>query len=72
MSKKSGDVSQTIGFISVDSRIILVEGFFKGVGPDPVEFTETFANKSIKRRVGAFLGATFNDHVDELNLNRIN
>jgi hypothetical protein len=44
----------------VDDRIVLrllVKGFFdlKRVCPEPVEFTETFANKSIERRVG--LGA---------------
>jgi hypothetical protein len=52
----------------MDRRIILVEGFFEGVGPDPVKFAETLANKSIERRVEPFLGTTFNDHVDELNL----
>ena len=54
----------------MDSRIVFIEGFFKGICPDPVEFTETFADKSIERRVGSFLGTTFNDHVDEFNLDR--
>ena len=54
----------------MDSRIVLVEGFFEGVCPDSVEFTETLANKPRECRIGAFLGATLNDHVDELNLNR--
>ena len=44
---------------------------------DPVKFAETLqtlANKSIERRVGQFLGTTwtFNDHVDEFNLDGTN
>jgi hypothetical protein len=56
----------------VDSRIVFVEGFFKGICPDPVEFTEMFATKSIERGVGSFLGTTFNDLVNEFNLDRTN
>ena len=60
-----------IGFISMDSRIVFVKCLFKGVRPEPVEFAEPFANKSIKHRVRPFLRTTLDDHVDELNLERM-
>ena len=55
----------------MDGRVILVEGFFEGVRPDPVEFAETLA-KSIEHRVGPFFGTTLNNHVDKLNLDGSN
>ena len=51
-----------IGFISMDNRIVFVKCLFKGVRPEPVEFAEPFANKSIKRRVRPFLRTTLDDH----------
>jgi hypothetical protein len=52
----------------VDGRIVIIKGLFTGVRPDPVEFAETLANMDLERRIGPILGTTFNDHVDELNL----
>ena len=54
----------------MDRRIIFVKSLFEGVCPDPVEFTEPFANKSIERSVQPYLRATFDDHVHELNLDK--
>ena len=55
----------------MDRRITFFISLFEGVCPDPVEFTEPFANKSVKRRVQPFLRATY-DHVHELNLDKTN
>ena len=59
-----------VSLVLKDRRIIFVKSLFEGVCPDPVEFTELFANKSVKRRVRLFLRATFDDHVHELNLDK--
>jgi hypothetical protein len=63
-----------IGLVLVDGCIIIVKGLFRGIRPDPIdsEFAETLANKSIERRVGPVLGTTFNNHVDELDLDGTN
>lgn len=48
----------------MNSGVVGVEGFFKAVGPDTVELGEALADEAVESGVGAFLGATFDDHVD--------
>jgi hypothetical protein len=52
----------------MDCCVVIHEGLLESICPDTVEFAEALANKTIEGGVRTFLGATFNYHVDELNL----
>ena len=56
----------------MDGSIVVIEGLFAGVGPYAVELAESFADEAVEVRIRTFLRTTFDDHVDELNLDRTN
>jgi hypothetical protein len=68
MPEETGDVTQAIGLIPVDCRVIIRERLLESICPDTVEFAEALANEAVEGRVGTLLGATFDNHVDEFNL----
>jgi hypothetical protein len=68
ISKKLGDISKTIRFVSMNSGVISLESLFKRFLPVAVEITKALAHKTVKSRERALLAATFDDHVDEFDL----
>jgi hypothetical protein len=68
VAEEPGNVSHTIRFVSVNCIKVILECGFKAFRPDAIELAESFADETVVSRVGTFLGATFNDHVDEFNL----
>ena len=51
MSEESSDVTKTVGFVSVNGEVVVLESLFKRFVPDPVEFAETFSDESVERGV---------------------
>ena len=68
MAKEARDISKAIGFVSVDCGVIITERLFEAFVPNPVEFAEPLADKTVECGIGAFLGATLDDHVAKLDL----
>jgi hypothetical protein len=64
--KQLCDISQFVGFQSMNRRILFLKGFHKGISPSIIDQTEPSTNESIVPKKGTFLGATFNQHIDEL------
>ena len=63
MAEESSNVTKTVGFVSVNGEVVVLESLFKRFVPDPVEFAETFSDETIERRIRPLLGATFDNHV---------
>jgi hypothetical protein len=64
VTKESSNIPETIGLITMDRGIVVAKCRFKTVRPYAVKLGETFANEAVESRVGPFLRATFNNHVD--------
>jgi hypothetical protein len=52
----------------MDRIVVFLERFLEIFGPDPVEFTESFSDKTVELRVRSFLRTTLDDHVAHFNL----
>lgn len=63
MTEESGDVAETVGFVTVNGLVVGGKRLFEILAPNSVEFAESFANEAVEVRVRAFLGTTLNDHV---------
>jgi hypothetical protein len=48
VTEESTDVSELVGFVSVDGFKVFDKGFLEIVRPDPIELTESFADKTVK------------------------
>jgi hypothetical protein len=68
MSKELGDVAQAVGFVAVDGFKGFVEGLGEVVHPHAAHFAEAFRHQAVKLEIGAFLRATFNDHIAKFDL----
>ena len=68
MPKETGNIAQSVRFVSVNRVVVVTKRLFDTFHPNTIEFTETFANKPIKVGVGPFLRTTFDNHVHEFNL----
>jgi hypothetical protein len=62
------DVAQTVRLVSMYGFVIVPEGCFEALGPDTIELAEVLADEAVESGVGAFLGATFDNHVCHFNL----
>lgn len=68
MSKEFGNVTESVGFVSVDRIVVCAEGFFEEFGPETVELCETLTDQAVEFAVCALLGAALDDHGAELQL----
>jgi hypothetical protein len=55
MTKESTNVSKLVGLVSMDRIVVFLECFLEVFGPNSVELTEPFSDKTIELRVGSFL-----------------
>lgn len=68
VTKETRYIAQLVGFVSVDRLVVFHKRFLETVGPHTVEFTESFADKTVEIRICAFLGTTLDNHVAQLDL----
>lgn len=68
MTEETRNIPQPVRLVSVDCLVVLAERLFEAVEPDAVDSAETLSNQTIEGRVRAFLRATLDDHLAELNL----
>lgn len=68
MTKETTDISEFVGLVSMDSFVVFPERLLEAVGPDSVQLAESFSDKTVKVGIGAFLRATFDNHVAQLDL----
>ena len=62
VSEETSNVSETIGFVSMDSFVVIHKRLLKQLCPEAVDFCEALSDKTVKLGVCAFLGTTFNNH----------
>ena len=68
MPEEACDVAQPVRLIAMDGSVVVTERLFEALVPNPVEFAESLADKTVECGIGAFLGATLDDHVAKLDL----
>ena len=52
----------------MNGGVVVPEGLFAAFQPNSIEVAKSLADETVEVRIGAFLGATFDNHVDELDL----
>lgn len=62
MSEQTGDVSESICFVSVNRVVVVCEGVFEQICPKSVQFGETLAYETEELRICLFLGTAFHNH----------
>lgn len=62
VAEEAGNVAEAIGFVAMNSVIIVGEGILEKFFPEAVETTEAFRDEAKELAVGSFLAAHFNDH----------
>lgn len=55
VAEEPTDITELVGFVSMDGLVVLCESFLEGFCPDPVELAEAFTDETVKVGVGAFL-----------------
>lgn len=68
MAEETGNVTEAVAFVSVNSAIIVPKRLFEAVIPDPIQLAKSFADETIERRIGSLLRTTLDNHVAELDL----
>ncbi len=68
MAEKTGDVAQTVRFVTMNGRVVLLKRVFETLVPDTIQLAKTLADKPIESRVGPFLRTTLDDHLHKFNL----
>jgi hypothetical protein len=68
VSKQSTDVSQLVGFVSMDRFVIVSKRLLERIGPHAVELAESLSDQSVELGVRSFLRTTLDDHVTQFNL----
>lgn len=68
MTEKAGNVSEAVGFVSVNGGVVHSECTFETFIPDSIEFAEPFTNETIEGRVRTFLRTTLDDHLGQFDL----
>ena len=68
MSEEASDVTEPVCLVSMDCVEVGGVRLFEVFTPDTIELAESFANQAVERRIRAFLRATLDDHLAELNL----
>jgi hypothetical protein len=66
--EKAPDIAQLVGLVPVDRVVVFAKGFLETIGPDTIQLAEPFTDQAVKVGVGAFLRATLDNHVAQLNL----
>lgn len=62
VSKKSGNIPQSVGFIPMNGVVVACEGLLKLIGPEAVDLSKPLANEAVELLIRLILGATFDDH----------
>lgn len=68
MAKETANVTQLVGFISMNGIVILLKRFLECIGPNSVKLAESLADETVKVGICSFLGTTFDNHITKLNL----
>lgn len=68
MAKEAANITELVGFISMNGVIILLERFLERIGPNSVKLAESLADETVKVGVCSFLGTTFDNHITKFNL----
>ena len=68
MTKESSDISKFVGFIPVNRVEVSCKSFLEAICPYSVQFTKSFANKTVKVVVRPFLGTTLDYHIAHFDL----
>lgn len=68
VAEETPDVAEFVSLVSVDRVIVFLKCVLEVVGPDSIELAEAFPNQAVEVGVGAFLRATFDNHVAKLDL----
>ena len=68
MAEETRNVTKAIGFVTVNRFVVLSEGLFEAIGPDTIQFAETFTDESIELGVRSLLRTTLDNHLDQFNL----
>ena len=48
MTKEPGNITKTVGFVSVNGEVVVLESLLKGFIPDSVELAKTFSDETIE------------------------
>lgn len=68
VAKEPSNVSESIGLITMNGVVVVAKALFEVFGPFPMQFAEAFSHVAVEFAVGAFLGATLDDHVAQLDI----
>jgi hypothetical protein len=51
VAKEPGDITEPVGFVSVDGVVVVDESLLEAIGPDAVESAETFPDEPVESRI---------------------
>jgi len=63
--EKLCDIAQSVRLVAVNSHVICFKRSLEKFLPVPIEIAKSFGHESVESRERAFLGTTFDNHVDQ-------